>query len=134
MTSEQIRGRIRETLAQQRRLVASLLQVREQLHGSLFVRYGQCGKAGCACQTEGHRHGPYYVLSTRTGGRGSFSYLDASTAREARERVARYRAFRAGLKGLQRVNGSLVDLLRRYQRAQLRKTARRLGLPAAKNP
>jgi hypothetical protein len=134
MTTEQIRGRIRETLAQQRQLVASLLRLREQLHGSLFVRYGQCGKAGCACQGEGHRHGPYYVLSTRTGGKGSFSYLDAAAAREARERVARYRAFRAGLKGLQRVNGSLVDLLRRYQQAQLRKTVRRLGLPAAKNP
>jgi len=134
MTPEQIRGRIRETLAQQRKLVASLLRLREQLPGSLFVRYGQCGKAACACQTEGHRHGPYYVLSTRTGGRGSFSYLDAPTAREARGRVARYRAFRAGLKGLRRVNGSLVDLLRRYQQAQLRKSVRRLGLPAAKNP
>ena len=37
-------------------------------------------------------------------------------------------------KGLQRVNGSLVVLLRRYQQAQLKKTVRRLGLPAAKNP
>lgn len=133
MTPEQLRHRIRETLAEQRRMVASLLRLREQLQGSLFVRYGQCGKAGCACQTEGHRHGPYYVLSTRTGGRGSFSYLDAPTARQARERVADYRAFRAGLKGLQRVNGSLVVLLRRYQQVQLRKTVRRLGLPAAKN-
>lgn len=114
--------------------MASLLRLREQLHGSLFVRYGQCGKAGCACQTEGHRHGPYYVLSTRSGGRGSFSYLDAPTAREARQRVARYREFRAGLKGLRRVNDSLVVLLRRYQQAQLRTTVRRLGLPAAKNP
>jgi len=134
MTPEQLRHRIRETLAEQRRMVASLLRLREQLQGSLFVRYGQCGKPGCACQTEGHRHGPYYVLSTRTGGRGSFSYLDAPTAREARVRVADYRAFRAGLKGLQRVNGSLVVLLRRYQQAQLKKTVRRLGLPAAKNP
>ena len=134
MTPDQIRVRIRETLAQQRRLVASLLRLREQLDGSLFVRYGQCGKAGCACHSEGHRHGPYYVLSTRSGGRGSFSYLDAPTAREARDRVARYRSFRAGLRGLQRVNGSLVALLRRYQQAQLKKTVRRLGLPAAKNP
>ena len=134
MTTDQIRVRIRETLAQQRRLVASLLRLREQLDGSLFVRYGQCGKAGCGCHSEGRRHGPYYVLSTRSGGRGSFSYLDAPTAREARDRVARYRSFRAGLKGLQQVNGSLVALLRRYQQAQLKKTVRRLGLPAAKNP
>jgi hypothetical protein len=134
MTPDQIRARIRETLAEQRRTVASLLRLREQLHGSLFVRYGQCGKAACACRGEGRRHGPYYVLSTRSAGRGSFSYLDAPTAREARQRVARYRAFRAGLKGLQRVNASLVDLLRRYQQAQLATTARRLGLPAVKNP
>jgi len=134
MTPDQLRVRIRETLAEQRRLVASLLRLREQLHGSLFVRYGQCGKAACACQAEGRRHGPYYVLSTRTGGRGSFSYLDAPTARGAREQVARYRAFKAGLKGLQRVNEAIVTLLRRYQQAQLRKTVRRLGLPAVKNP
>ena len=134
MTSDQLRVRIRETLAEQRRMVASLLRLREQLRGSLFVRYGQCGKAGCACQAEGRRHGPYYVLSTRSAGRGTFSYLDAPTARGARQQVARYRAFRTGLKGLQRVNTTLVDLLRRYQRAQLKSTVRRLGLPAVKNP
>ena len=133
MTPDQIRVRIRETLAEQRRMVASLLRLREQLHGSLFVRYGQCGKTGCACQA-GRRHGPYYVLSTRTAGRGTFSYLDAPTARGARQRVARYRAFRTGLKGLKRVNTTLVDLLRRYQQAQLKSTVRRLGLPAVKNP
>ena len=134
MTPDQIRVRIRETLAEQRRLVASLLRLREQLRGSLFVRYGQCGKEGCVCRTEGGRHGPYYVLSTRSAGRGSFSYLDASTARGARAQVARYRAFRSGLEGLQRVNASLVVLLRRYQQAQLKATVRRMGLPAVKNP
>jgi hypothetical protein len=133
MTPDLLRVRIRETLAQQRRLVASLLRLREQLHGSLFVRYAQCGKSGCTCRIEGRGHGPYYVLSTRSGGRGSFSYLDAPTARGAREQVARYREFKAGLKALQRVNGALVGLLRRYQQAQLRKTVRRLGLPAVKN-
>ena len=131
MTPDQIRLRVREMLARQRRLVASLLRRREQLDGSLFVRYGQCGKAGCACRSAEGRHGPYYVLSTRSGGRGSFSYLDAPTAREARRRVERYRQFRAGLKELRQVNVALLALLRRYQQAQLRKTVRRLGLPAA---
>ena len=131
MKADALPLRIRETLARQRKLVASLLRLREQLEGSLFVRYGQCGKAECACHAEGRRHGPYYVLSTRSGGRGSFSYLDAPTAQLARQRVARYRAFRAGLKELQQVNAALVTLLRRYQQAQTRKTVRRLGLPAA---
>jgi hypothetical protein len=131
MKADALQARIRETLASQRKRVAALLRLREQLDGSLFVRYGQCGKAECACHGEGRRHGPYYVLSTRSGGRGSFSYLDAPTARQARQRVARYRAFRAGLKELQQVNASLVALLRRYQQAQTRKTVRRLGLPEA---
>jgi predicted RNA-binding protein YlxR (DUF448 family) len=130
MTAERIQLRIRETLARQRKLVSALLRLREQLEGSLFVRYGECGKAECACHTEGRRHGPYYVLSTRTGGRGSFTYLDAPTARQAKQKVARHRAFRAGLKELQLVNASLVALLRRYQQAQLRRTGRRVGLPA----
>ena len=53
MTSDQIRLRIRETLARQRKKVEALLLLREQLDGSLFVRYGQCGKAGCACRGDG---------------------------------------------------------------------------------
>lgn len=134
MTPEQIRDRIRATLAGQRALVGRLLRLREQLNGSLFVRYGQCGKAGCACATEGRRHGPYYVLSARSGGRGTFAYVDAPTARAAKGDVARYRAFRAGLRSLQEVNLALVGLLRRYQEAQLRKTVRRLGLPPAERP
>src|SRR6187549_1978593 len=100
---EGIRKRVRGRLTEQRRLVRALLEQRGQLQGSLFVRYGVCGKAGCACR-QGARHGPYYVLSTRSGGRGRFSYLEAPTAQKARQRVARHRAFRAGLKELQQVN------------------------------
>ena len=128
-----IRDRIRETLAEQRALVARLLRLREQLAGSLFVRYGTCGKTSCACRTEGRRHGPYYVLSTRSGGRGGFAYVDGKAARATKARVSRYREFRKGLKALQKVNGALVAQLRRYQRGQLQETARRLRLPAARN-
>ena len=128
-----LRDRIRETLAEQRALVARLLRLREQLAGSLIVRYATCGKASCACRLEGRRHGPYYVLSTRSGGEGGFAYVDAAGARAARSRVGRYREFRAGLKELQKVNASLVALLRRYQKGQVKATARRLRLPAAKN-
>ena len=56
MTPDQIRLRVREMLARQRKLVVSLLRLREQLDGSLFVRYGQCGKPACACRSaEGRR-------------------------------------------------------------------------------
>ena len=125
-TAEELRGRARKTLAEQRRLVARLLRQRAQLQGSLLVRYMECGKAGCACHS-GRKHGPYFVLSNRSGGRGSFAYLDAAEAARARTLVRRYREFRRGLQRLQRVNVELVGLLRRYQQAQLRRTGVKLG-------
>jgi hypothetical protein len=110
--------------------VGSLLEARAQLPGSLFMRYGRCGKPGCACR-RGAGHGPYYVLSQRSGGKGAFAYLDAARAREARGLVARARAFRVGLRRLQRLNLELIDLLRRYQIAMARRGGRRLGVTAA---
>jgi hypothetical protein len=126
---EGIRKRVRGRLAEQRRLVASLLEQRQQLQGSLFVRYGVCGKAGCACR-QGARHGPYYVLSTRSGGRGGFAYLEGRRVEEARALLARSRKFRAGLRRLRAVNRDLVVLLRRYQATVSRRATRKLGLPA----
>ena len=127
---EQIRKRVQARLLEQRALVATLLRLREQLEGSLFVRYGECGKESCACR-QGRRHGPYYVLSSRSGGKGSFAYLEQDRAREARPLVARAREFRKGLKRLQKLNADLVALLRRYQQSQLRSTGRRLGIAAS---
>ncbi len=126
-TAEELRGRARKTLAEQRRLVARLLRQRAQLQGSLLVRYMECGKAGCACHS-GRKHGPYFVLSNRSGGRGTFAYLDAARAARARALVRRYREFRRGLQRLQKVNLELLALLRRYQRAQLKRTGVRLGV------
>ena len=128
--AEEIRARVRARLAEQRALVSTLLRLRTQLQGSLVVRHVECGKAGCACHT-GRRHGPYFVLSNRSGGRGSFAYLDAAEAARARTLVARYREFRRGLQRLQKVNVDLVGLLRRYQKAQLRRTGVKLGASVA---
>jgi hypothetical protein len=128
MATDRLRGRVEARLQEQRELVRSLLVLREQLRGSLFTRYGECGKEGCACR-HGEKHGPYYVLSTRAAGRGGYAYLEAGAAREARDLVARYREFRKGLRRLKKINEDLVDLLRRYQETRSRQTSRRLGLP-----
>ena len=127
--ADALRGRIQERLAAQRELVQSLLGLREQLQGSLFTRYGECGKEGCACRA-GSRHGPYYVLSNRSGGSGRFAYLTSAQADTARDLVARARAFRKGLRRLRKVNEEVVGLLRRYQEAMARKGNRQLGLKA----
>ena len=111
-------------------MVRSLLEARAQLPGSVFTRYGRCGKPGCACR-RGPGHGPYYVFSSRSRGKGGFAYLDASRAREARGLVARARSFRTGLRRLQKLNLELLDLLRRYQIAMANRGGQRLGVAKA---
>src|SRR5512143_2580895 len=128
MTPEDIRDRVRTRLAEQRTLVEQLLRRREQLSGSLFVRFGVCGKAGCACQS-GRKHGPYYVLSTRSGGKGGFAYLDERQMAEARALVKASREYRAGMRRLRKVGEQIVVLLRRYQEATTRQGSRKVGLP-----
>jgi len=125
---EAIRQRVRTKLQEQRVLVEEMLRRREQLAGSLFVRYGVCGKEGCVCRT-GRKHGPYYVLSTRSAGRGGFSYLDEQQMAEARALVKAYREYRSGMRRLTRVGEQIVVLLRRYQEATTKEGTRRVGLP-----
>lgn len=127
LTPDEIRQRVRTSLQEQRELVADLLRRREQLAGSLFVRFGVCGKEGCVCRT-GQKHGPYYVLSTRSGGKGGFAYLAAARLSQARELVKAYREYRAGMRRLRRVNEQLVGLLRRYQEATTKRGSRRVGV------
>jgi hypothetical protein len=124
---EAIRERVRARLKEQRTLVRDLLKRRELLAGSLFERWAVCGKEGCVCRT-GQKHGPYYVLSTRSGGTGGFAYLDAGQMAEARALVKAHREYRAGLRKLRKVNEQLVDLLRRYQEATARRGGRRVGV------
>jgi hypothetical protein len=129
---ETIRSRIRERLAEQRSLVQSLLRLREQLQGSHFARYAECGKETCACR-QGRKHGPYYVLSTRSGGQSGFAYLAGRQAEEAERLVGRHKDFKAGFRRLKKVNVEIVGLLRRYQPQMARQGGRRLGLAKAQS-
>ena len=104
---EAIRRQVRMRLREQGTLVRLLLRQREQLQGSLFPRYGLCGKPTCVCRT-GRRHGPYYVLSSRSAGRGAFAYLDADEVARARDLLGRHREFRRGLARLRKINAELV--------------------------
>ena len=128
LTPETLRQRVRARLQEQRALVDRLLRRRELVAGSLFMRWGVCGKKGCVCQT-GQKHGPYYVLSRRSGGRGGFTYLGKAQASEARSLVKAHQDYKADLKRLRRVSEQLVVLLRKYQEATGRRGDRRVGVP-----
>ena len=126
---EAIRRQVRTRLRDQGTLVRLLLRQREQLQGSLFPRYGLCGKPTCVCRT-GRRHGPYYVLSSRSAGRGAFAYLDADEVARVRDLLSRHREFRRGLARLRKINADLVALLRRYQQAVVQRGGERMGIPS----
>jgi hypothetical protein len=125
-----LRKQVQKHLARQRELVRALLAVREQVQGSVFERYGRCGKGGCACR-DGKGHGPYYVLSSKGEQGSGFVYLDRDQARQARQLVEASRDFRQGLGELKVLNDELVDLLRRYQKSQARAATRKLSGRAA---
>lgn len=129
MDAQALRRRVLAKLSEQRALVRALLRLRAQLRGSLFERFAVCGKDGCVCRT-GRRHGPYYVLSTRSGGEGGFAYLAPEQAEDAATMVRSHREFREGLRTLQRVNADVVVLLRSYQLSMAREGGRRIGLTA----
>lgn len=125
---EAIRKRVLAHLAEQRALVETLLSLKEQIQGSVFARYQECRKEGCAC-SRGEKHGPYYILSKRSGGKGSYAYLGEEDVSTVRDLVARSKAFRDGMRRLLKVNAELVALLKDYQAATSQKGVRRLGLP-----
>jgi hypothetical protein len=131
-TASAIRRLVLARLAEQRSLTRSLLRLREQLAGSLFVRFGQCGKPGCVC-LRGARHGPYYVLSTREGGQGGFAYLAREEAARARTLIGHHRRFRAGLRRLRAVNAIVVRLLRAYQKKMAAGGRARVALVARRS-
>jgi hypothetical protein len=119
--------RVRRLLSRQRDLVAALLALREQLRGSVFTRFGACGKRGCACAA-GEGHGPYYVLSRRGPRDAAFTYLDAQGAARAKKRVSGYRRFRGGMRRLRTLNLELLAALKRYQDAVSRRESLKMGL------
>jgi hypothetical protein len=123
---QRIRLKTQRLIAEQRAQVQELLRLREHLGGSLIVRWAVCGKEGCACR-RGQRHGPYYILSTRSGGKGGYTYLPEPQVARAQDLVERHRRFQAGLKRLRRLNEDLVLSLRRYREATGRKALRALG-------
>ena len=118
---------IRVSLTEHESLVDALLQEREQIRGSLFSRFAVCGKANCAC-AQGEKHGPYYVLSNRSGGEGAFIYLKEEQVSRVRELVDRHRRFKKGLKRLKGLSSRLHTLFQQYEATAAQAGYRRADL------
>lgn len=118
---------IRDRLSEHESLVDALLQEREQIKGSLFARFAVCGKPNCAC-AQGEKHGPYYVLSSRSGGEGAFVYLKEDQVSRVRDLVNRHRRFRKGLKRLKGLSSKLHEMFEKYEVTAARAGSRQAGM------
>lgn len=118
---------IRSRLVEHESLVDALLQEREQIRGSLFSRFAVCGKAQCGC-AQGEKHGPYYVLSRRSGGAGAFVYLKEEQVSRVRDLVNRHRRFKKGLKRLKGLSTKLQSLFERYESSAAIAGSRQAGI------
>ena len=118
---------IRDRLIEHESLVDALLQEKEQIRGSLFSRFAVCGKAACACM-QGEKHGPYYILSSRSGGDGSFIYLKEGQVGRVRELVNRHRRFKKGLKRLKGLSSKLHSMFERYETSASQAGSRQAGV------
>ena len=118
---------IRDRLTEHESLVLALLSEREQIKGSLFSRFAVCGKLNCAC-AQGEKHGPYYVLSNRSGGTGAFVYLKDDQVTRVRELVNRHRRFKKGLKRLKGLSSKLHEMFERYENSATLAGSRQAGV------
>lgn len=118
---------IRDRLTEHESLVLALLSEREQIKGSLFSRFAVCGKLNCAC-AQGEKHGPYYVLSNRSGGAGAFVYLKDDQVTRVRELVNRHRRFKKGLKRLKGLSSKLHEMFERYENSATEVGSRQVGV------
>jgi Family of unknown function (DUF6788) len=79
--------------------------------GSVVKQYMFCGKASCAChQDPQKKHGPYYYLSYKEGGKSRYKYLGKATS-AAVEAARNYQGFQRGMAQLGKIHREIIDLL-----------------------
>ena len=106
-------GKIRGLL-ENRLMKAKAMQV-----GSVVKQYMFCGKPSCAChQDPQKKHGPYYYLSSKEGGKSRYRYLGKATTPEV-ERARRYQEFQRGMARLGKMHREVIDLLWKIGEAQM---------------
>jgi hypothetical protein len=87
-----------------------MLEPRPIRRGSLSVRYIRCSKPGCRCASGGDaRHGPYYSLTRRVGGKTVSRWLSEAQAQIVRRQLAEGDRFRHEVDGFWEVCEALAD-------------------------
>jgi hypothetical protein len=105
------RQRIRQLRKIRGLLENRLMKPKAMRVGSVVKQYMFCGKASCAChQDPQKKHGPYYYLSYKEGGKSRYKYLGKAASPEV-ERARNYQGFQRGMAQLGRMHREVIDLL-----------------------
>lgn len=108
-----LRQEIGRLMAVQQVLVEGLLKAKPFRAGSVVRRFSVCGKAGCRCQ-RGEKHGPFWYLSEKEGGRTKLRYLGTEAkARQELQAVENYRQWRRLRQRFRRVQRETEAMLDR---------------------
>jgi len=79
--------------------------------GSVVKQYMFCGKPSCSCHQDlEKKHGPYYYLSYKVGGKSRYKYLGKATS-PAVEWARNYQGFQRGMARLGKIHREIIDLL-----------------------
>lgn len=108
-------SRWRQRISQLRRtrgpLENRLMKPKAMRVGSVVKQYMFCGKPSCAChQDPQKKHGPYYYLSYKEGGKSQYKYLGKATS-PAVERARTYQGFQRGMAQLGKIQREIIELL-----------------------
>jgi hypothetical protein len=87
------------------------MKPKEMRVGSVGKQYMFCGKATCVChQDPRKKHGPYYYLSYKEGGKSRYKYLGKAASPEV-ERARNYQGFQRGMARLGKIHREIIGLL-----------------------
>jgi hypothetical protein len=105
------RQRIRQLRKVRGLLENRLMKPRAMRIGSVVRQYMFCGKPSCACHRDlQKKHGPYYYLSYKEGGKSRYKYLGKATSPEV-ERARNYQGFQRGMARLGKIHREIIELL-----------------------
>jgi len=102
---------------QHRQLVASLLEIRELLKGSVYELKTRCGKSSCHCAApDGARHAAL-VLSWSDRGKTQLRTLPAKEVEPTRRLTENYRRFRQARAALVKLHRRTLTTIDRLEQA-----------------
>jgi hypothetical protein len=114
------RQRISQLRKIRNRLEERLMRPKRMRVGSVVKQYMFCGKASCACHRDPEKkHGPYYYLSYKEGGRSRYKYLGKAVSPEV-ERARNYQVFQRGVAQLGKIHRELIELLWKIGETQMK--------------